>query len=316
MGFPLRLEAGAAAIGLVVATVLVGFPNPPREVAAAERREEPEGALDRLAGREALSVAEAWGPFVVGLSLLPPAPGPVEVRLKVLGVEAGDALRDARVVGRLDATGPGFETALRPCGTGCFAGETTIPAEGRWRIEATVSSNRGRIKVATEVPLPAPPAEGEFARAIDAMQALTSVQMEERLQASTDGPVVVSQYRYRAPDAFAFAFEVNDSSRITIGDRNYRREAENGSWKASDAGVPFRWPGSSFRQSRGRGVAVRILGTEEVDGVPSRVVAFVRPDLPAWFRISVGVEDGASDGRSCWPRAMSWSTVTGTSTLH
>jgi hypothetical protein len=288
--FPLRLEAGAATIGLVVATVLVGFPNPPREVAAAERREEPKRALARLADREALSVAEAWGPFVVGLSLLPPAPGPVEVRLHVLGVEAGDGLRDARLVGRLDATTARFETALRPCGTGCFAGEATIPAEGRWRLEATVGSNRGRIAVASDVPLPASPANAEFARAIDAMQTLSSVRMEERLQASTEGPVVLSRYRYQAPDAFAF--EVNDSSQITIGTTNYRREGEGAPWKASSGGIAFRWPGASFRQFWGRGVAVRLLGTEEVDGVPSRVVAFLRPDLPAWFRISIGVDDG------------------------
>jgi hypothetical protein len=39
-------------------------------------------------------------------------------------------------------------------------------------------------------------------------------------------------------------------------------------------------------------VAVRLLGSEEVEGAPSRVVAFLRPDLPAWFRIWVGAEDG------------------------
>jgi hypothetical protein len=32
------------------------------------------------------------------------------------------------------------------------------------------------------------------------------------------------------------------------------------------------------------------VGTEVVDGVASNVVAFVRPDLPAWFRIWVGTD--------------------------
>jgi hypothetical protein len=34
------------------------------------------------------------------------------------------------------------------------------------------------------------------------------------------------------------------------------------------------------------------VGNEVVDDVPSHIVAFARPDLPAWFRIWVGDADG------------------------
>ena len=37
---------------------------------------------------------------------------------------------------------------------------------------------------------------------------------------------------------------------------------------------------------------MRVVGEEEVEGVPSRVVAFVRPGLPAWFKVWVGIPDG------------------------
>ncbi|MGH2684573.1 MAG: CopD family protein [Actinomycetota bacterium] len=287
---PLRLEAGAACVALVLATVLVGFPNPPRELTAAEAQEEPERFLAGLAGRDVLSVAEAWGPFVVGISVVPPAPGPVEVRLQVLGVEPGDGLREARVVGRSEESAVALEASLHPCGTGCFVGQGTIATSGRWRLEATVSSNRGQIIVATEVPLPAPAAEAEFVRAVDAMQGLASVRMEERLQGSTDGPQIVAGYQFRAPDAFSFA--VNDSSQITVGATNYRRDVQDGPWRRSDSHLAFRWPGATFQQFWGRGVAVRLLGRDEVDGVASNVVSFLRPDLRAWFRIWVGVDDG------------------------
>ena len=37
---------------------------------------------------------------------------------------------------------------------------------------------------------------------------------------------------------------------------------------------------------------MRILGTDPVDGVPSTIIGFVRPDIPAWFRVWVGSSDG------------------------
>ena len=39
-------------------------------------------------------------------------------------------------------------------------------------------------------------------------------------------------------------------------------------------------------------MAVRLLGQETVDGVPCEVIGFLRPDIPAWFRVWVGVSDG------------------------
>ncbi|HMC09402.1 MAG TPA: copper resistance protein CopC, partial [Actinomycetota bacterium] len=88
---PLRFEAGAAALALVLASALLGFPDPAREVGAQPRvTPQTDPALLSLGKRDALSLAEASGPFVVALTLLPPTPGPVELRVQVLGVEAGD----------------------------------------------------------------------------------------------------------------------------------------------------------------------------------------------------------------------------------
>ena len=39
-------------------------------------------------------------------------------------------------------------------------------------------------------------------------------------------------------------------------------------------------------------MAARLLGTETVNGVPSQVIAFIRPDVPAWFRVWVSQSDG------------------------
>ena len=42
----------------------------------------------------------------------------------------------------------------------------------------------------------------------------------------------------------------------------------------------------------GTGTAARVVGTDTVDGLPAKVIAFVRPDIPAWFRLWVGDADG------------------------
>ena len=68
---PLWGEATAAMVAFGLAALLVGFPNPPRQAEAAERAADPVGPLAVLTRREAVSVADASGPFVVALTLLP-----------------------------------------------------------------------------------------------------------------------------------------------------------------------------------------------------------------------------------------------------
>jgi hypothetical protein len=60
---PLRAEAIAATTALVLATLLVGFPNPPRVAeATAASLTTSDPLLAELGGRDALSVADASGP--------------------------------------------------------------------------------------------------------------------------------------------------------------------------------------------------------------------------------------------------------------
>ena len=287
---PLRLEAGAAVVALVVATLLVGFPNPPREAAAAERLEAKDPALVGLRNREALSLADASGPFIVGLTVLPPRPGPTELRVQVLGVEAGDALRAARVRATPSPEGPGVEALLKPCGLGCFAGRSAILHDGTWRFEVSITSNRGPVSMAVTVPLPMSSGRDALNHAFAAMEALRSARMHEDLTGSVGGPRTMSDYQFQAPNAFAF--QVNGSEEVNIGSKTYRRDDPTQPWSSADAGFLFTWPADYYRQFWGPGVAARLLGTEDVDGVASQVVAFARPELPAWFRVWIGIADG------------------------
>lgn len=290
IGQVVGIELGVGVAALALATLLVGFPNPPREAEASARLRVLDPELARLDGRPALAVAEPSGPFVVGVTVSPPRPGPVELRVQVVGTEPGDGVRRVRVRGSRSSRET-FEASLAPCGTGCFEGEAELPAEGRWELAVSMASNRGAIAATVTVPLPAPDGEALLGRALTTMERLRSARMTEELRSRVGDEPLVGRYTYRAPDAYAF--EVDGKAQVTIGSRSFRREGPVEPWVASSVpGPPFSWPENHLRAFWGGRAAARVLGTEEVDGVPATVVAFVRPELPAWFRVWV---DG--DGR-------------------
>src|SRR5205807_10623089 len=122
----------------------------------------------------ALSIAQASGPFVIGLSLSPPQPGRVRAQVTVVGVQPGDGLRDVHLVAQPEASVKSSRDAvdlvMQPCGFGCFAADGVLASSGRWVLSVTMSSNRGHVSTTDVVPLPAPAATTELARAINAME--------------------------------------------------------------------------------------------------------------------------------------------------
>lgn len=287
---PLRLEAIAATLALVLATLLVGFPNPPREAeATAANLATTDPVLAELGNRDALSVAGASGPFIVGLTILPPKPGPSQVRVQVVGVNPGDGLRDARLTGSSPSSSVDVSLA-KSCGLGCFTADTSFGSAGDWRLEVQIDSNRGPISFVQTVPLPAPDGMSAFTRTLRAQEALKSAVLTERLRGSLAGPTIVSTYKFEAPDKAEIT--TNDSTQILVGTERFSRTG-TGAWETSPFPPPgFSWPAGYYAEFWGPGTAARVVGTEMVDGVPADVIAFVRPDVPAWFRIWARQSDG------------------------
>ncbi|MEP6638969.1 MAG: copper resistance protein CopC [Chloroflexota bacterium] len=287
---PLRAEAIAATMALVLATLLVGFPNPPREAeASAQSLMTTDPVLAELGSHDALSIGDASGPFVVGLTILPPKPGSAEIRVQVLGVDAGDGLRNAHLTGSSGSTS--LDVPLGgACGLGCFTGSASFATAGVWRLEVHIDSNRGPISIGESVPLPAPDGSAALARALSTEEALKSALMTERLRGTVGGPTYDSTYKFQAPDKAEITLK--DSITILAGEERFLRTG-TGAWEASSFPPPgFTWPTGYYREFWGAAAAPRLLGTETVDGVPTQVIAFVRPDVPAWFRVWVGESDG------------------------
>ena len=287
---PLRAEATAATVALVFATLLVSFPNPPREAeTSAAELTTTDPVLAELGSRDALSIGDASGPFVVGLTILPPKPGPSEIRVQVLGVDPGDGLRNARLRG--SSRSATIDVALGgACGLGCFTGSTSFESAGDWRLEVRIDSNRGPIVITETVPLPTPDGSAALARALTAEETLKSGLLTERLRGSLDGPTIVSNYRFEAPDKAEIT--TGDSTTILAGEELFRRTG-TGPWDSSTFPAPgFSWPTGYYREFWGAMAAPRLLAIETVDGVRSQVITFLRPDVPAWFRIWARESDG------------------------
>ncbi len=287
---PLRAEATAATVAFVLATLLVGFPNPPREAeTSATGLTTTDPVLSELGQREALSIGDASGPFIVGLTILPPRPGPAEVRVQVLGVDAGDGLRNARLTA--NSGGASIQVPLaQVCGLGCFAGNATFANGGGWQLTVEIESNRGPISISAALALPAPDGSVALANTLAVEEGLKSAVMTERLRGSVDGPVYVSTYRFEAPDRVQIT--LNDSTQILIGGERFSRQG-NGSWEKSTFPPPgFSWPTGYYRDFWQGAAAARLVGTATVDGVATQIITFVRPDVPAWFRIWVRQSDG------------------------
>lgn len=287
---PVRFEMLAALLALAFATALVGFPNPPREEEAAEALPRIDPVLSSLGSEPALSIARPSGPFIAGLTLIPPKPGTVDFRVQVLGVEAGDGLRNARVEGRSD--GGSFAVSLNPCGAllGCFSGRGAVSVPGSWDVILTITSNRGQIELTEPLAIPATDGGAELRRAIDAMETLSRARMREELRGAEDSEPTISEYAFQAPNTFEI--RIRDRHEIIVGETSYTEKPGGGWQKEERPGLDFTWPRNYYRDFWRSARGVMVLGTDEIDGVPSKIVSFVRPELPAWFQIWVGEADG------------------------
>jgi hypothetical protein len=285
---PVRLEALVAAGALVVATVLSATapPAPPLTPTTVTAVGSP---LAGFARNGPVSVAQASGPYVVALTVMPPRARPVKVRVEILGAADTDGLGDVHLAGFVGGRRH-FESALAPSDANIFDGHVPLGRDGVWTLEVTLTSRRGPVDSSFVLPLPAPSGARELARALRAEAGLRSAQLHETLRSAADGPVIAANYSFHAPDAISFT--TTGSQQIDIGTRSFERAQPSEPWTEQPAGAGFRWPDPYFRDVWEPATAPRIVGTGEVDGVPARIVAFVRPDLPAWFRIWVGISDG------------------------
>ena len=290
-----RAEAAVAVAALAVATLLVGFPNPPREAAAAIAANDPVSVLEATLEQPSVSLAGRSGPYVVGVTVTPPRPGPVDVVVQVEGVEPGDALRDVRVA----ATGPtDTTTELSECGAGCYRGAMDLTGKGRWTLRVQGTTNADPLDATVTVDLPAEDGSAQFEDMLSAMAELDGARAREELRPDANAAPIVSSYRFSAPDRMRWdvapaSADARESTRIAIGDTGYLTDdSEPDGWKTYDwIGEPFSWPVGFYEEYFVDPSAIRVIGTDTIDGTPTTVLAFTETAYPAWYRLWIDDQD-------------------------
>ena len=282
---PLRVEAFAAVTAIVLGAVLSGAPPPSPASFAATTNAASAAEIPGLKADDSVTLAGANGSLVVGLTVAPPRPGRVQARVQVLGTGSTDRVQTGQVTGSSPGRRP-FAAVLHPVGSATFGGAFRIDGRGLWAIDVSLTTAQRHAHVAFSVPVPTPSGRADLAHALSAEGRLTSVQLHESILANTASRAVTADYVFRAPDTLAFT--TNGTEEIDIGTRTFRRDRPEPAWIAQRTDAAITWPSPYFRQLWGPATTARVVGTGVVDGVASHIVAFARPDLPAWFRLWVG----------------------------
>lgn len=255
-----RTEGTLAAGAIAAAAVLVAFPVPPGrsdEVARASDEQRAAGALPEPGD---LTLAEAAGDTVVGLSLRPGEPGINDVFVHLVplgGEEEADGLVTSVAV-------DGDSERMEPCGGPCRVATSTL--RGEERLEVTVDGPGGGT-AGFELPsLPAPDGSALVERLVERMHDLDTLRYDEVLEPAD--PAITSTWELVLPDRLHGVIDSGGEYRetIRIDDRRWSRESPDDSWEGGEPG------GAEVNVDRfiwdydGK-TAPRILGRDTVDGI-------------------------------------------------
>ena len=284
-----RVEFMAGIAALILTATLASFASPPREETRASSYAEGDPVLRSLVQRDAISLARASGNSVIGLTVLPPRPGLVDLRVQVEGTKVDAGVQTATVTAR-GPRGRRVVVPLKHCGRDCFAGPATLPTPGLWQFDISLETNGGPVAVTVGAPLPARQAKERLEDAVAAMERIDSARVVEVLRETTDGRRYVSDYTFQAPDSMRWLVH-GLSGRIAIGDQGWKRTDPQSPWRPFDwAGDGFVWPDGFYSQFFRNSAAVRELGNDSVDGRSATIISFVQPSFPIWYRLWIDDE--------------------------
>lgn len=272
----LRTETLLSAAVVAAVGLLVAFPLPPRQLAAASGAREAIPACRPCplppAQDGELAVAEAGGSDVVGAWI-----GPLGVTVRLLDVR-GRPAADRVSLGDINPT---------RCGAGCFR-FATARATVRPSLVLTVSQRGRRYRVS--LPSRWPSTRGRRARAIldraeRTMRVLDSVRESERVS-SGPGTGATTNYRLRAPDRMDYVTDRGVRG-VSIAARQWLR-APGLPWRRNDAagGISFSTR-SWFRWSP---YAPTVALLRETDATAD--LALFDPGTPVWIRLRVDLHTG------------------------
>ena len=230
-----------------------------------------------------LTLAEAAGTVLLGLSVRPARPGPNTLLVYLLPLDGPAGAASIPLTLQVDGRPVDLDTCSRTCRS------ASLSLHGGEHLALTAAGPDGGTARFDLPSLPAPDGTALLDQVQARMHALGSYRIDETLGPAA--PPLRATYTVQTPDRLRIDF-ADGASSIWIGTTRYRRAAAAaGDWQAESTGTSlplpsFAWdlptPGSAY-------VGVHVIGTEMIDGVPTQVLAFFwsTGQTAAWFRLWV-----------------------------
>ncbi len=279
-----RIEAGVAAFVIGAAALLAAFPLPPGRLGEAEAARAPATA-SALPEENDLTLGGEAGDALVGLSLRPGGPGRNDVLIYPLPLEGEAASADTQVSLTFDAHPLGAER----CGPVCW--RTAVDLQGGERFEVNVAGAKGGTAVFQLPAFPAPDGTRLLEGLQERMHALRTMRVDEVLGPAT--PPVETVYAFQAPDRMRLETSSGFAT-VWLGGTRYMRNSRDAPWQVEQLSfslpVPsFVWDATPGKPDLVPFVAPRIIGTADLDGVQTQVLAFFaqQSQIPVWFKLWV-----------------------------
>jgi hypothetical protein len=222
-------------------------------------------------GSDTLVLGGQAGENAVGLSVLHPREGRLDLEASVLGP-------DGTGVDGLDVelAAAGRSVRAEPCGEASYCG--TLEASTPVRVTVRIGGDNGP-GIGFDVPKDWRPAGALVADATDAYRALQTVQYTERLW-NGSGTTLRSTWHVEAPDRLSYTI-ANGPSGVVIGNRRWDR-APGSDWIESPQD-PLPLPEPPWTSAVAH---ASILGSESVEGRDAWIVSFLdEAALPTWFTL-------------------------------
>jgi len=289
-GTPLPRAEGVLAIGAIVLAAGLAVLGPP---APSADRSVPGAEADPVAAGlpqpDDLTLGGDAGSTVVGLTLRPARPGDNHVIAYLVPSGGIDEADDLETTLRVDGGDP---LEMKHCGVACRT--TTATLEGDERLEIAVDDGEQQHTATFELPaLPAPDGTELLDRAEQRMNQLRTLRYDEVF--GPHQPPTRSTWQIVAPDRLYGVITRDDDHRETlrIEDRRWRRDGPDEPWEGGEPGGLRVTANRFIWEEEGR-TAVRIVGSDTVDGVETDVVSFFLPlseQLPVWYRLWIDGDD-------------------------
>ena len=228
-----------------------------------------------------LTLADGAGTVLIGLTVRPAQPGPNTVLLYVLPLEGGAVAADVPVLLAIN----GRAVPLEFCSRSCRTAEVSLA--GGEHLDVVAGSPPGGTAGFDLPALPAADGAGLLQQVQDRMHRLRTYRIDETLGPAS--PPLQTSYTFQAPDRMRFDLATG-SQTIFVGPTRYTRADPSSVWQAESIGVSLPVPSFTWdpHGPAEQPVAARIVGAEEIDGVPTQTVAFFQSagNTPLWFRLS------------------------------